>query len=67
MADDQPTAEARISDLGLGTVMSRRKINGQTLVSDGSMILADKQITENVNRLSKDLRESGGNLQKSRI
>ena len=30
-ADDQPTVGAGIAELGLGTVVSRRKINGQTL------------------------------------
>ena len=29
MADDQPMVGARIAKLGLGTVVSRRKINGQ--------------------------------------
>ena len=63
MADDQPTVGARISELGLGAVVSRRKINGQTLGRAASKILADKQIADNVNRISEDMRKSGGNQQ----
>lgn len=41
----------------------RRKVNGQTLGHAASMILADKQIADNVNRISEDMRKSGINEQ----
>ena len=63
MADDQPMVGARIAELGLGTVVSRRKINGQTLGRAASKILVDKQIADNVNSISEDMRKSGGNEQ----
>ena len=63
MADDQPMVGTRIAELGLGTVVSRRNINGQTLGRAASMILADKQIADNVNRISEDMRKSGINEQ----
>lgn len=63
MADDQPMVGARIVELGLGTVVSRRKINGQTLGRAASKILVDKQIADNVNSISEDMRKSGGNEQ----
>ena len=63
MADDQPTVGARIAELGLGTVVRRKKINGQTLGRAASMILVDKQIADNVNSISEDMRKSGGNEQ----
>ena len=61
MADDQPTVGARIAELGLGTVVSRKKINGQTLGRAALMIQANKQIADNVNRISEGMRKSGGN------
>lgn len=63
MADDRPTVGARIAELGQGTVVSRRKVNGQTLERAASMTLTDKQVAENVNKISKDMRRSGGNQQ----
>ena len=63
MVDDELAVGAGIVELELGTVVRRKKINGQTLGRAASMILADKQITDNVNRISEDMRKSGGNQQ----
>lgn len=38
MTDDQPTIGSRIAEFGLGTVMSRRNINGQKLGRAGWII-----------------------------
>lgn len=61
MTDDQPTIGSRIAEFGLGTVMSRRNINGQKLGRAAWIIPGRKQIAGNVSMISNGMRESSGN------
>ena len=63
MADDQPTVGARIAELGLGKVLSRKAIDKTSLRQTAFDVLEDKQIAANVKKIGEDMQHSGGNRQ----
>ncbi|WP_339351147.1 nucleotide disphospho-sugar-binding domain-containing protein [Bifidobacterium indicum] len=61
MADDRPAVGARIAELGLGTVLDRKAIDGTSLRQTASDVLGDQSIATNVKQFGEDMRNSGGN------
>lgn len=63
MADDQPAVGARAEELGLGLNLDKRSISAQSLGEAAMKVMTDKETSERVKAMSRDMHEAGGNAQ----